>query len=143
MISSSLHFKQFKLNPIVTLNKPGNLVDVDLSKICENNNLQFTTSKSFYINNLNSIESRGNHSNNNATEILFCLSGSFDIYLHDGSNETTLHLKENDAIFINKNVWIQFNNFKNCVIWAFVDIDENKEKKSCYDFDTFLQMHKK
>ena len=54
-------------------------------------------------------------------------------------------LNKNDAIFINRNIWIEFYNFRECIILAFVHIKsslDNKGKESCYDFNEFLQMDK-
>jgi len=47
-------------------------------------------------------------------------------------------MQKNDAIFIGKNIWIEFCDFKECVIMAFVSVDPN-EKHSCYDFDKYKQ----
>ena len=66
-------YKLLSLKTIVTKNKPGTLVDLDINKICSENNIKFNITKSFYISNLDSKESRGNHSNSNAAEILVCL----------------------------------------------------------------------
>ena len=137
MSHNNLKYKQFTLKPIKTEGKPGELVDLDISNICLENNLNFNISKCFYINELNSKLSRGNHSNYNASEILICLKGSFEIKLHDGKEETSFKLNKNDAIFINKNIWIDFYNFNDCVIMAFVNIFIN-DKSSCYDFNDFL-----
>jgi mannose-6-phosphate isomerase-like protein (cupin superfamily) len=143
MFNNDIKFKLFTLRPIKTEGKPGELIDVDIKQICLENDLQFNISKCFYINELNSNLPRGNHSNFNASEILICLKGSFEIILHDGHKEYKFTLNKNDAIFINKNIWIQFYNFKNCIIMAFVNIITNntqitENKSSCYEFDEFL-----
>ena len=83
-INNIIHFK---LTPIITENKPGELIDLNLKNICLKLNIQFHFTKSFYINELNSIESRGKHSNDNCSELLICLNGSLDIKLHNGKNE--------------------------------------------------------
>ena len=132
----------FKLNPIETTGKPGKLVDLTIKNICKEINLQFNITKCFYINDLNSTESRGKHSNNNASEILLCLNGSFEIKLNNGFYEKTLIINKNEGIFINKDIWIDFYNFKDCIIMAFVDIDFNDDKNSCYDFNNFLENKK-
>lgn len=132
--------KKFSLNPIETKGKPGKLAEINIAKICLENNIQFHTSKYFYVTDLDSTESRGNHSNNNASEILICLQGSFDIKLHDGKSEVVVQLKEHEGIFIDKNIWISYYNFKKCVILAFVSIYTN-DKESCCDFDEFLKKH--
>jgi hypothetical protein len=130
-------YKIFSLTPIVTDGKPGELIDLDLKKICLKHDIPFTISKCFYINELNSELSRGNHSNNNASEILICLKGTFEIKLHDGVEEKLFKLNKNDAIYINKNIWISYYNFNDCLVMAFVNIIVD-DKTSCYNFNDFI-----
>jgi hypothetical protein len=134
--------KILKLNPIKTEGKPGLLTEIDIHKICIENNIDFKFYKCFYLNDLDNLNnhetSRGNHSNINAKEFLFCLKGSFDIKLHDGKTEIIFEIKENEGIYINKNVWISYFNFVNSVIMAFVSVDIS-DKESCYNFDEFLK----
>ena len=137
MIKHEVKYKTFKLEPIITDGKPGELVDIDINKICLENNFIFNVSKYFYINNLNSHLPRGNQSNYNVSEILICLTGSFEIKLHDGTNTEIFKLNKNDAIYINKNIWIEFYNFNECIIIAFINI-LNNDKRSCYNFDEFI-----
>ena len=131
-------YKLLKLNSIKTEGKPGLLTEINIEKICRENSIDFKIYKCFFVNNLDDLDnSRGNHSNINASEILVCLQGSFDIKLHDGKTEEIIKLKQNEAIFINKNIWITYYNFVNCIIAAFVSVDIT-DKESCYDFKEFL-----
>jgi mannose-6-phosphate isomerase-like protein (cupin superfamily) len=134
-------FQVIKLNPIETKGKPGKLTEVNIKNICKEYNLEFSLYKCFYVNELNSTETRGNHSNDNVSEILVCLQGSFEIKLHDGKNETIIQIKQNEAVYIAKNVWISYYNFNNCVIMAMISMDSSLEKKSCYDFNEFMKLH--
>ena len=130
--------KKFSLSPIQTKGKPGILTEINLTKICLENNLEFIPVKYFYVTDLDSTESRGNHSNKNASEILICLQGSFNIKLHDGKEEKEFIIKQHEGIYINKNIWISYYNFKNCVILACVNIYPNL-KECCYNIDEFLK----
>ena len=138
-INNIIHFK---LTPIITENKPGELIDLNLKNICLKLNIKFHFTKSFYINELNSIESRGKHSNDNCSELLICLNGSLDIKLHNCKNEFLFNMNKNEGIFIDKNIWIDFYNFKEAIILVYVDVDYNEEKKSCYDFIDFINKNK-
>jgi hypothetical protein len=140
-LNEIVKYKKFTLMPIVTDGKPGKLVDLDINNICIEHNFLFTISKCFYIYDLDSKMSRGNHSNSNASEILICLKGSFEIKLHDGKEEQKFSMNQNEGIFIDKNIWIEFYDFKDSIIMAFVNILPN-EKNSCYDFNDFLSMTK-
>ena len=125
----------FKLYHIITESKPGVLIDLDLTKITSDLGIFFQYTKSFYITQLNSKLSRGNHSNNNCKELIFCLNGSFDIKLFDGEIYYNFNIKENEGIYVSNNIWIEINNFKNCIILVFVDVTTIKD--SCYDFIEF------
>ena len=116
MENNNLKYKIFSLTPILTDGKPGEFVDLDLKKICLEHDIPFTISKCFYINELNSELSRGNHSNSNASEILICLKGSFEIKLHDGIEEKLFKLNKNDVIYISNNIWISYNNFNDFIL---------------------------
>jgi hypothetical protein len=131
----------FKLNPIETEGKPGKLIDIDLYNISKSLNIQFKLSKCFYINDLNSNLSRGKHSNNNASEILICLNGSFEIKLNNRIYEETFLINKNEGIFIDSDIWIDFYNFNDCIIIAFVDINYDKYsiKDSCNDFNKYIK----
>lgn len=125
----------FNLDPISTKGKPGKLININFDKICKNNNIYFQPNHQFYINDLNSTESRGNHSNSNCNEMLICLNGCFDIKLFDGKFTKSYNITQNTGIYIPINNWIEISNFKNSVIIVFTEIFNNKE--SIYDFEEF------
>ena len=127
--------KKITLPHIITEGKPGSLVNLRLNEICQENNINFNPNHIFYLNGLNSILSRGNHSNGNAKEMLICLQGSFDVYLLNGKIESNYNIKENEMIFIPNDIWIEINNFKNCVILVYVEIFA--EKKSIYSLEEY------
>ena len=132
---------KFKLDSISTNGKPGELINIDLKKITKKLNIDFNCNKIFYLNDLNSTKSRGNHSNSNARELLICLNGSFEIKLNNGKKEETYLINKNEGIFVDKNIWLDFYNFKNCVILVFVDIEFTTEKKSIYNYEEFCKLN--
>ena len=131
-----------KLDSVVTPGKPGELYNINSNEILKQLDINFTISHIFFLNNLNTNESRGNHSNYSISELLICMSGSFDIKLDDGKNEITYTIHKNEVIYVPENVWLSFFNFKNCVILVLVDKSkEDKPKnKSEYDYETFKKM---
>lgn len=130
---------EFKLFPIKTDDKPGELVNLNIQKISKKLNIDFNPNKIFYLTDLNSLESRGNHSNYNATEILICLTGSFEIMLSNGEKEEKYLIKKNSGIYIPKNTWLSFFNFKNCVILVFVEVDITIQKESEYSYEKYIK----
>lgn len=131
--------KKICLEPIVTEGKPGSLVNLRIDDICLENNINFKANHTFYLNDLNSNKSRGNHSNSNAKEMLICLQGSFDVYLLDNKTEYNFHIKKNEIIYIPNNVWIEIKNFENCIIIAYVDIFQ--EKQSIYSLEEYKKFN--
>lgn len=133
---------KFNLQSILTKGKPGELVNINIKEISKNLNINFNPNNIFYLTNLNSFESRGKHSNSNVQEILICLQGSFDIKLNDGKEEKKYKIKKNEGIYVGRNIWLDFYNFKNCVILVFVEIDAKIEKKSIYNYEEFCKLVK-
>jgi len=132
-------YKLFNLNMINTLNKPGSLANIDIKKISQELKIDFIATKSFYINNLDSEKSRGNHSNSNINELLICLSGEFEIKLFDGKKEEKYVIKENSGIYVPKNIWIEFYNFKKCVLLVYTDLKDDEIKHSIYSKEEFIK----
>ena len=133
---------KFKLEPIYTEGKPGELVNIDIRNLSKKLNIDFNPNKIFYLTDLNSIKSRGKHSNSNVQEILICLQGSFDIKLNDGKEEKKYKIKKNEGIYVGKNIWLDFYNFKNCVILVFAEIDATIKKVSIYNYEDFCKLVK-
>ena len=131
------------IKPIITEGKPGHLLNLDTKDISQRLGIHFNTNHMFFMNDLDSQLSRGDHSNYNACELLICMSGSFDITLDNGSIKKTYSIEKNQVIYVPKNVWLTFFNFKKCVILVLVDIDYQIKKESEYDYDTFLNNLKK
>jgi mannose-6-phosphate isomerase-like protein (cupin superfamily) len=130
-------YKYFELETIQTKGKPGTLININIEEISKKLNIIFNPNKMFYLNDLNSAESRGNHANVNASEILICLCGSFEIKLFDGKKTETYLLEKNSGIYIPKNTWLDINNFKEGVILVYVDVDCKINKESIYDIAEF------
>jgi mannose-6-phosphate isomerase-like protein (cupin superfamily) len=128
------------LPEIKTINKPGSLVNINVSDILLNMGVDFQPTRSFYVNELNENKKRGLHSNGNVTEVLICISGSFTIKLNDRVNEVTLDLKQNDFIYIKNDIWIEYYNFNNCVILCLLEENESNIE-SYYDLDKYLSIY--
>jgi mannose-6-phosphate isomerase-like protein (cupin superfamily) len=126
------------IEPIITEGKPGHLINLDIKNISEKLGIYFNINHMFYMNELDSQLSRGDHSNYNAQELLICMNGCFDITLDDGKNKKIYNIKKNQVIYVPKNVWLRFFNFKNCIILVLVDIDYKIKKESEYNYDKFL-----
>lgn len=132
--------KQFTIPHIKTENKPGILCPLKIQDINQRLHINFSINNLFYITDLNSLESRGKHANINTEEILICIKGSFNLECFDGKTKFNYTLKEHDAIYIPKMVWLDFNNFKECIILVLTSITPVIEKDSIHDIDEFIQL---
>lgn len=131
---------KFNLTSILTDGKPGELVNINIKEISRKLNIEFNPNQIFYLTDLNSLKSRGKHSNSNVQEILICLQGSFDIKLNNGKEEKKYEIKKNEGIYVGRNIWLDFYNFKNCVILVFAEIDATIKKVSVYDYNEFCKL---
>ena len=133
---------KFNLTSILTDGKPGELVNINIKEISRKLNIEFNPNQIFYLTDLNSLKSRGKHSNSNVQEILICLQGSFVIKLNNGKEEKKYEIKKNEGIYVGRNIWLDFYNFKNCVILVFAEIDATIKKVSVYDYNEFCKLIK-
>jgi hypothetical protein len=136
MIQASM-IQKFNIKKIKTDNKPGLLNPINLQEINKELKINFEINNLFYITDLNSIKSRGRHANTNTSEILICIKGTFDLKCYDGKKYLNYTLKENEAIYIPEMIWLDFNNFKDCIILVLTSIVPIIKKKSIYDIEEF------
>ena len=132
--------QKFKIKGIETEGKPGILYPLKIDEINKELGINFKINNLFYITELNSLESRGKHANINTSEILICIKGSFDLKCFDGTNTVTHTLNEHDSIFIPEMIWLDFNNFKDCIILVLTCIEPIIHKDSIYDMDEFKKI---
>jgi hypothetical protein len=132
--------KKFNIESIKTDNKPGVLCPLNIQEISNKLDINFKINNLFYITDLNSIKSRGNHANINTSEIIICINGSFDLDCFDGKEKVHYNFKKNDAIYIPNMIWLSFYNFKECIILVLTNITPIIEKDSIYDIEQFKKI---
>lgn len=132
--------KKFKIKGIETEGKPGILCPLKIDEINKELGINFKINNLFYITELNSLESRGKHANTNTSEILICIKGSFYLKCFDGKNTVNHNLKELDAVFIPKMIWLDFDNFKDCIILVLTCIEPIIHKDSIYNIEEFKKI---
>lgn len=142
--------KKVLLPGVVTIGKPGALLNVNISKLIELINdtlpfpIHFSENNRFILNDLNSIMGRGHHSNNNISEIFICLSGSCVLELFDGLEKYTFTMKKNECIYIPNNIWLDFYDFNNTNILVLTSKIEKETtsdffiKSSVYNMEEYL-----
>ncbi|NPA46908.1 MAG: WxcM-like domain-containing protein [Chlorobi bacterium] len=72
----------------------------------------FAFKRIFYIYDIPSGAKRGGHAHIAQREMLIAISGSFDVRLHDGRNETKISLNRPDkGLLIPPGIWRELENF--------------------------------
>jgi len=71
--------------------------------------LPFDVQRIYYI--YNSTIQRGGHRHKETTQALICVSGSVDVYVHDGESEETITLNSpSQCLIVNPQVWHTMQN---------------------------------
>ena len=88
----------------------------------ENSMIPFEIKRVFWIFNVPEGKTRGGHAHNTCAEVIFPVSGSFDILVDNGRERTTITLDSpNTGIYIAPSVWCPLKNFSPdaaCVVMA-------------------------
>ena len=101
----------------------------------------FEIKRVYYIYNLNKPSAiRGKHAHKELEQALFCLNGSCEIGLDDGTNRQTIVLDKPDiGIYLGVELWHTMNNFTgNCILMVLAS-DVYKESDYIRDYDAFIR----
>lgn len=83
-----------------------------LSFIEEDSHVPFSIRRVYWIYDVPGGETRGGHAFKETEELIIALSGSFDVILHDGSNESRVHLNRSYyGVLVPKMTWRLLENF--------------------------------
>ncbi len=114
----------------------GNLVIAESFK-----NIPFQIKRVYFINNLKSKGIvRGQHAHKKLEQILFCINGSFELELNDGTNKesfvlTTPHI----GVYMGFGVWCTMRNFSpDCIILVLAS-DFYNESEYIRNYSDFLR----
>jgi len=74
--------------------------------------LPFEPRRVFWIYGVGEGKTRGGHAHSQCQELIFPVSGSFDIFVDDKGKTETIHMDSpQQGILIGKNVWCELKNF--------------------------------
>lgn len=106
--------------------------------VIEKDTIPFEIKRVYFLFDVPSTAYRGGHAHINQVELLVALSGSFDVKLNDGIEETFVTLNKPDkGLLIEKGVWRELDNFSSgavCLVLASGVFDEADYIR---DFETF------
>jgi uncharacterized RmlC-like cupin family protein len=105
-------------------NRAGNLSPVEGLK-----DIPFEIKRVFYIYDIPGGESRGAHAHKECHQLLFAVSGSFDVVVQDGLNHRRITLnRPNIGLYIPPKIWAAETNFSSgaiCLVITSHDYNEN------------------
>lgn len=115
----------------------------NLSFVEGGRHVPFPIRRVFYMYDLPGGETRGAHAHKKCSTVLLATSGSFDVRLTDGENETVITLnRANRALLIPPGVWDVLENFTTgTVVLAFAS-DFYEEEDYIRDYEDFLEYAK-
>ena len=106
--------------------------------VIENDTIPFEKKRVYYLFDVPSTAYRGGHAHINQLEFLVALSGSFDVKLNDGKEETNVTLNKPDkGLLIEKGIWRELDNFSAGSVCLVLASDVFDEADYIRDFETF------
>lgn len=107
--------------------------------VIEKEVIPFSIKRVYYLYDVPSDVFRGGHAHKQTLELLVALSGSFEVYLDNGQEKTSIILnKPNKGLLIKSGIWKKIDNFSSgsvCLVLASNIFDESDYIR---DFDEFL-----
>jgi hypothetical protein len=113
----------------------------NLSIIESGQELGFSFQRVYWIYDVPGGEIRGGHAYKSLFEFIVALSGSFDVVLNDGVNETKYHLNRSYyGLFIPKLFWRHMENFSTNSVGLIVADQNYDENDYIRDFEAFKEL---
>jgi uncharacterized RmlC-like cupin family protein len=110
----------------------------NLSIIENNVDAPFRIARAYWIYDIPGGQKRGSHAFRNQEEIIFALSGSFDVLLDNGNEKKTYTLnRSNMGLYVPNKVWRSLDNFATnslCLVLASMPYKENEYIRNYQEF---------
>jgi len=111
----------------------------NLSFIEEMKHIPFEIKRAYWIYDVPGGEFRGSHAFRKNEEFIVALSGSFDVFLHDGNDEKKFSLNRSYyGLYIPKLTWRKLDNFSTNSLALILSSSVYEENDYIRDFDQFL-----
>jgi len=113
----------------------------NLSFVEELNHIPFAIKRSYWIYDVPGGAVRGAHAYRTCQEFIVALSGSFDVVLDDGSNETVFHLNRSyNGLYIPSMVWKRLDNFSTNALALVLASTPYSEDDYIRDYELFKSL---
>lgn len=115
----------------------------NLSFFENNNQIPFAIQRVYWIYDVPGGEIRGGHAYKELHEIIIALSGSFDVVLHNGHEETRYTLNRSYyGLYVPKMYWRQLENFSTNAVTLVAASAAYDQNDYILNFETFKEMSK-
>ncbi len=115
----------------------------NLSFIEEKNHIPFKISRVYWIYDVPGGEYRGSHAFKQSEEFIVAISGSFDVILHDGTEEKKYSLNRSYyGLYVEKMVFRRLENFSTNSLGLILTSTAYDESDYIRNFDEFLAFKK-
>lgn len=103
--------------------------------------LPFEIKRTYWTYDVPGGETRGSHAFKEQQEFIIALSGSFDVVLHDGENETKFSLNRSYyGLYVSKMYWRRLENFSTNSVALIVSDQIYDENDYIRDFEEFKNL---
>ena len=135
-----MSIKECKLIQLPKITDPrGNLTFIESTR-----HIPFDIKRVFYIYDVPTATDRGAHAHKTLHQFLICLSGSFDVSVDDGSNQSVIHLNRPwQGLHIPPMIWASEINFDPGSICLVLASDLYDESDYYRDYSIFLERVKR
>ncbi|RYJ38491.1 sugar 3,4-ketoisomerase [Flavobacterium anhuiense] len=108
--------------------------------VIENDTIPFDIKRVYYLYDVPTGSERGGHAHKDLQQFLVALSGSFDVVINDGKEETIITLnKPYEGLLIKSGIWRELRNFSSGSICLVVASEVYIEEDYIRDFDEFVK----
>lgn len=111
--------------------------------VIEGDILPFEMKRVYYLYDVPGGAERGGHSHKEQQEFLIALSGSFEVVMHDSTNEVTVTLNiPNKGLLIPTGIWRELKNFSSGAVCLVIASDIYLEEDYIREYEDFLESKK-
>lgn len=100
----------------------------------------FDIKRVFYVKVSKKDVIRGNHAHYKIIEIIFNISGRFEIEYYNNTNSGKIFLKENEGIVIDPLTWVNIKSLSDDSIYLVLANGEYEENENIRDKDKFMDL---
>ena len=113
----------------------------NLSFIEEDSHLPFKIRRVYWIYDVPGGEKRGGHAFQKQDEVIIALSGSFDVFLDDGTAQKIVHLnRAYHGLYVPKMLWRRMQNFSTNAVAYVLASCPYEEEDYIRDYDTYKML---